>query len=224
MQDYQKAFIELLVRAGALRFGEFKLKSGRTSPYFFNAGQFNRGADVERLGYFYACAVRELKTGPSIIFGPAYKGIPLCIATAIALRQHFDVDACYSFDRKEIKDHGEGGWLVGKTPGRGDRIVLVDDVITDGATKIDTIVRLREATPAEVSGLIIALDRREKTADGGNAVDALRAATGVELRAIITVYDILRYLPGRRIDGQVALTGEMANRIEAYLAQHGVEA
>ncbi|MDA0745312.1 MAG: orotate phosphoribosyltransferase [bacterium] len=222
MQEYQKEFVEFLVRTGALRFGEFKLKSGRLSPYFFNVGQFNRGEDVERLGYYYACAVRDMDVNPTIIFGPAYKGIPLCIATAIALRQHLGLDAYYSFDRKEIKDHGEGGWLVGKEPGENDRLVLVDDVITDGATKVDMIARLREATPAEISGLVIALDRKEKNAEGGNSVAALETSTGVKLRAIITIYDILEHLPGREIDGKVPLTKDIQNQIETYLSQHGV--
>lgn len=222
MQDYQKEFIEFLVRTGALRFGEFKLKSGRISPYFFNAGQFNRGADIERLGYAYACAVRELGANPTVIFGPAYKGIPLCIATAIALNRHFGENLYYSFDRKEVKDHGEGGWLVGRSPAEGDRVVLVDDVITDGATKIDMIARLREACRAEITGLVIALDRREKTADGGSALTALEASTGVKVRAILTIHDILEYLPGRTIDGKIALTDEHLQRMQAYLDTHGL--
>lgn len=223
MQDYQSAFIDFLVRTGALRFGEFTLKSGRKSPYFFNVGQFNRGGDVERLGYYYACGVRELAGEPNVIFGPAYKGITLCIATAIALRQHFGVDACYSFDRKEVKDHGEGGWLVGREPQEGDRIALVDDVITDGATKVDMIARLRQATPAQLSGLVIALDRREQNAQGGDSVAALQETTGVTLRSIITIHDILAHLPGREIDGAVPMPDDVADRVRAYLDRYGVD-
>ena len=223
MQAYQQEFIEFLVRTGALRFGEFRLKSGRMSPYFFNVGQFNRGADVERLGYYYACAIRELEAAPTVIFGPAYKGITLCVATVIGLKQHFDADVYYSFDRKEIKDHGEGGWLVGREPVEGDRLVLVDDVITDGATKADIMTRLRKASQAEITGLVIALDRREKNASGGNSVAELETSTGVEIRSIITVHDILAYLPGRPVDGKVALTDGDRKRMEAYLARYGVD-
>ncbi len=223
MQDYQREFVDFLVRTEALRFGEFTLKSGRKSPYFFNVGQFNRGADVERLGYYYACGVRELRNDANVIFGPAYKGITLCIAAAIALRQHFGTDAYYSFDRKEVKEHGEGGWLVGREPQQGDRIAIVDDVITDGATKVASIARLREATPAEISGLIIALDRKEQNAEGGNSVTALQESTGVEVRSIITIHDVLEHLPGRKIDGVVPMPDDVADQIRAYLDQYGVD-
>ncbi len=223
MQAYQKGFVEFLVRTGALRFGEFRLKSGRVSPYFFNAGQFNRGAAVERLGYYYACAVRDLRVAPTLIFGPAYKGIPLCIATAIALKTLFEADVCFGFDRKEVKTHGEGGWLVGKVPTDADRLVLVDDVVTDGATKREMIARLQEVANAEVTGLVIALDRKEKDASGGNSVTALGASTGVEVRSIVTIHDILAHLPGRSIDGRVILTDDIRKQIEDYLDRHGVD-
>jgi orotate phosphoribosyltransferase len=222
MQDYQREFTEFLVRTGALKFGEFTLKSGRLSPYFFNAGQFNRGADVEKLGYYYACAVKDMGDVPSIIFGPAYKGVTLCIATAIALRQHFDIDTYYSFDRKEIKEHGEGGWLVGKEPGPGDHVMMVDDVITDGATKVTMIKRLQEATSAVVTGLVIALDRKERNTQGGNSISSLEATTGVTVSSIITIHDIMEHLPGRAIDGEVYLTTEMQKRIQDYLSEHGI--
>ncbi|MDE2887014.1 MAG: orotate phosphoribosyltransferase [Gemmatimonadota bacterium] len=221
MQAYQQEFIDFLIETGALRFGEFTLKSGRRAPYFFNAGQFNTGAEIERLGYFYACAIRELDVEPTLVFGPAYKGIPLCIAAAIALRQRFDMDTSYGFDRKEIKEHGEGGWLVGKEPDPQDRVVLVDDVVTDGATKIQMIRRLKAACSARISGLVIALDRKERNADGEDAVAALQTAAGVTVRSIITIQDVLEYLPGRSIDGKIALTPDFRGRIESYLDEHG---
>lgn len=222
MQDYQEAFIEFLVRTEALRFGEFTLKSGRKSPYFFNSGQFDTGSSAERLGYFYASAARELKTAPTLIFGPAYKGIPLCLATAIAYQNHFNIDLPFCFDRKEVKDHGEGGWLVGRVPTSEDNVVLVDDVITDGATKVETINRLQDALNARVTGLIISVDRKEKNAEGGNAITALEISTGVEVRAIVTIHDIMAYLPGREIDGQVVLTEEIREQVEGYLEEYGV--
>jgi orotate phosphoribosyltransferase len=222
MQAYQKEFIDFLVRTGALQFGEFRLKSGRISPYFFNVGQFNRGEEIEHLGYAYASAIEELPERPTIVFGPAYKGIPLCVATAIALKRHFDRDVCYSFDRKEAKDHGEGGWVVGKTPEEGDRLVLVDDVITDGATKVEAITRLRDDLNVGVSALIIALDRKERNASGRNSLEDVEAKTGVGVRAIVTIYDILGYLPDRTVDGRAVLTREDRERIEAYLDEFGL--
>ncbi|MBT3602833.1 MAG: orotate phosphoribosyltransferase, partial [Candidatus Latescibacteria bacterium] len=158
-----------------------------------------------------------------LIFGPAYKGIPLCLATAIAYKNHFDIDIPFSFDRKEVKDHGEGGWLVGRIPDSDDNVLLVDDVVTDGATKVDTINRLKEALNAKVTGLIISVDRKEKNAKGGNAITALEDSTGVEVRAIITIQDILEYLPGKEIDGQVPMTSEIQKQIETYLAEFGVD-
>lgn len=222
MQAYQREFIDFLVETGALRFGEFTLKSGRASPYFFNAGQFNTGTEIERLGYYYACAIREFDAAPTLVFGPAYKGIPLCIAAAIALRQRFDIDTCYGFDRKEIKEHGEGGWLVGKEPDERDRVVLVDDVVTDGATKISMIDRLKAACSARLSGLVIALDRKEKNTRGEDAVAALQSVTGVPVRSIVTIHDILEYLPGRSIHGRVALTAPLKRQIETYLDEYGI--
>lgn len=222
MQDYQREFIEFLVRSGALKFGAFTLKSGRTSPYFFNSGEFSRGEQIERLGYYYASAIRELETQPTVIFGPAYKGIPLSISAAIAFNHHFEQDAAYSFDRKEEKDHGEGGWIVGHVPVAGDRIVLVDDVVTDGATKVASIESLRSMTKGHVTGLVIAIDRKERNADGGNSVEALAEKTGVEVRSIVTVFDILEHLPGRKIDGEVPLTEKLAGEVEGYLAEYAV--
>ncbi len=222
MQTYQQDFMDFLIETRALRFGEFTLKSGRRSPYFFNAGQFNTGAEIERLGYYYACAIREFDVEPTLIFGPAYKGIPLCIAAAIALRQRFGMDTYYGFDRKEIKEHGEGGWLVGKEPNGQDRVVLVDDVVTDGATKIQMINRLKATCSARITGLVIALDRKEKNTEGEDAVAALQTATGVPVRSIINVHDILEYLPGRSISGRIALTSHLKGQIETYLHDHGV--
>ena len=221
MHAYQQDFMDFLIETRALRFGKFTLKSGRRSPYFFNAGQFNTGAEIERLGYYYACAIREFDVEPTLVFGPAYKGIPLCIAAAIALRQRFDMDTYYGFDRKEIKEHGEGGWLVGKEPDGLDRVVLVDDVVTDGATKIQMIDRLKARCSARISGLVIALDRKEKNTDGEDAVAALQIAAGVPVRSIITIHDILKYLPGRSINGRIALTSRLKRQIETYLDDHG---
>lgn len=222
MREYQKKFIEFLVSSGALKFGSYQLKSGRSSPYFFNSGEFSRGLQIDRLGYYYASAIRELSQQPTLIFGPAYKGIPLCIAASIAFSRDYQQDIAFSFDRKEVKGHGEGGWLVGQTPGPKDIVVLVDDVVTDGATKLEAIGALRANTDATVSGLVIAIDRKEHNDAGGNSIDALSEKADVEVRAIVTIHDILEHLPGRKIDGQVVMTDAIQANIEAYLAEYGV--
>ena len=223
MQTYQKQFIEFLVASGALKFGSFQLKSGRMSPYYFNSGEFSRGQEIDRLGYYYASAIRELKQQPTLIFGPAYKGVPLCIAAAIAFNRDYQVDVGYSFDRKEVKAHGEGGWLVGHTPTADDLVVLVDDVVTDGATKFEAIGALRANTEAKITGLVIAVDRKERNNAGGDSIDALGREAGIEVRAIVTIHDILAHLPGLEIDGQIAMTDEIKAKVEAYLAEYGVD-
>ncbi len=222
LQDYQKQFIEFLISSGALKFGSFTLKSGRKSPYFFNSGEFSQGKQIDQLGYYYASAIRELTHQPTVIFGPAYKGIPLSIAAAIAFNRDYNTDVAYSFDRKEQKEHGEGGWIVGHIPQKTDNVVLVDDVVTDGATKLEAIHSLRSNTEAKVSGLVIAVDRKERNATGGDSVAALGANAGVEVRAIVSIHDILEHLPGRTIDGQIAMTDEVKRQIEAYLEEYGI--
>lgn len=219
MEDYQREFVDFLIQTKALRFGEYTLKSGRKSPYFFNAGDFNRGRDLERLGYFYACAVRELNKQPTVVFGPAYKGVPLSLSTSMAFSNHFDTDVYYSFDRKEVKTHGEGGWLVGRVPGVDDQVVIVDDVVTDGATKRESIQRLREATGANITGLVIALDRREQNLQGENSIETLAESTGVQVRAIITIDHVLQHL-----EGSAVLDSDTRARIQSYLAQYGLNA
>lgn len=216
------AFIEFLVSSGALKFGSYQLKSGRTSPYYFNSGEFSRGQEIDRLGYYYASAIRELEQQPTLIFGPAYKGVPLCIAAAIAFNRDYKTDVGYSFDRKEVKAHGEGGWLVGQIPTADDVIVLVDDVVTDGATKFEAIGALRANTDAKVTGLVIAVDRKERNDSGGNSIDALSDKAEVEVRSIVTIHDILAHLPDREVDGRVAMTQETKTRIEEYLGRYGV--
>lgn len=222
MQEYQKDFIDFLVRSNALKFGSYQLKSGRVSPYYFNSGEFSRGQQIDRLGFYYASAIRELKQQPTLIFGPAYKGIPLSIAASIAFSRDYQQDIGYSFDRKEVKSHGEGGWLVGEVPTANDVVVLVDDVVTDGATKFEAIGALRENTPAQVSGLVIAVDRKERNDAGGNSIDALGQKAGVEVRAIVTILDILEHLPDRELDGRVVMTQEVKASVEHYLERYGV--
>ena len=191
MQDYQQEFIELAIDAEVLRFGEFRLKSGRVSPYFFNAGLFNTGAALARLGDHYAAAVEQSGIDFDVLFGPAYKGIPLVTATATALARNHRRDVPWCFNRKEAKDHGEGGVLVG-APMRG-RVLLVDDVITAG-TAIGESVALIDTQPAELVGVIIALDRQETGEQATSAVQQVAQRHGVPVYSIVTLADLVIFL------------------------------
>ena len=213
MKDYQHEFIDFAIRAGVLRFGEFTLKSGRTSPYFFNAGLFNTGEHLARLGRFYAQAITESGIGFDVLFGPAYKGIPLAAAASIALADHHGRNVPWCFNRKEAKDHGEGGNLVGA--GLDGRILVIDDVITAG-TAIRESVDIIQAAGATLSGVVIALDRQERGTGQQSAIQEVELAYGITVASIITLSDLLDYLRGQP-DQDAAVTS-----IEAYREAYGV--
>ncbi|MGK5090477.1 orotate phosphoribosyltransferase [Deltaproteobacteria bacterium TL4] len=219
MQSYKIEFIEFIVKVKALQFGEFTLKSGRISPYFFNASLFNSGTLVSKLGYFYAKAAQELDPHHTVIFGPSYKGIPLCVTTAIAMSTLFNKEVGYFFDRKEQKTHGDKGILVGYQPQANDRIIMVDDVITDGLTKKEALKLIEKLTPASIIGIIVAVDRMERNAEGENTLKAFQKDTGVPVRAIVSINEISQYLLNRNIEGSVYLNQETYDRIETYLKQ-----
>lgn len=191
MQAYQREFIRFAIERGVLRFGEFTLKSGRTSPYFFNAGLFNSGSALAQLGRFYAAAVMESAIDFDVIFGPAYKGIPLAAATAIALAEQHERDLPWCFNRKEAKDHGEGGTLIG-APLRG-RVLILDDVISAGTSVRESveIIRAAGATPA---GVVIALDRMERGKGELSAVQEVHENYGIPVIAVATLEDLIAYL------------------------------
>ncbi|HKJ75810.1 MAG TPA: orotate phosphoribosyltransferase [Gammaproteobacteria bacterium] len=202
MQDYQREFLEFAIDRGVLRFGEFTLKSGRTSPYFFNAGLFNTGDALARLGRFYANAIVDAGIEFDVLFGPAYKGIPLASAAAVALAEHFGRDVPYCFNRKEAKDHGEGGNIVG-APLEG-RVLIVDDVITAG-TAIGESMALIDAAGATAAGVVIALDRKEQGPDGRSAVQEVEARYGLRVAPIVDLDDLLTYLGERAgMDAEIA--------------------
>ena len=213
MKAYQRDFIEFAMAKEVLKFGEFTLKSGRKSPYFFNAGLFNSGRDLARLGRFYAAALVDANTQYDVLFGPAYKGIPIASATAVQLAEVHDQDVPYCFNRKEAKDHGEGGNLVG-SPLAG-RIMLVDDMITAG-TAIRESMDIIQANGAELAGVLIALDRQEKGKGELSAIQEVERDYNAEVTAIITLADLIEYLaeqPGM---------SEHLERVRAYRAQYGI--
>jgi orotate phosphoribosyltransferase len=191
MQPYQHDFIDYAIRCGVLRFGDFTLKSGRCSPYFFNTGLFDTGARLDRLGQAYADAMRHAGIRADVLYGPAYKGIPLACATAIALARTTGEEIPFAFNRKEIKDHGEGGSLVG-APLRGS-VLILDDVITAGTSVRESVDIIRGAG-AEPCGVLIALDRQEQGLGSNSAVREVAERYGLPVHAIITLEDILDYL------------------------------
>ncbi len=191
MKAFQKAFIEFAIDRGVLKFGEFTLKSGRTSPYFFNAGLFNTGGDLAKLGRYYAAALVDSGISFDVLFGPAYKGIPIATTTAVALAEHHEVDTPYCFNRKEAKSHGEGGNLVG-SPLEG-KVMLVDDVITAG-TAIRESMTLIAANNASLAGVLIALDRQEKGQGELSAIQEVERDFETHVVSIVTMSDVIAYL------------------------------
>ena len=195
MQAYQRDFIRFAIERGVLRFGEFTLKSGRTSPYFFNAGLFDSGLALARLGRFYAEAVIDSGIDFDVLFGPAYKGIPLATSAAGALARDYGVDKPYFFNRKEVKDHGEGGSLVGYQPKDGDRIIIIEDVITAGTAVRETVPILQSAAKVTIPDMFISVNRCEVGQNAGKtAVMEVKEEFGINVHAIITVADIYEYL------------------------------
>lgn len=191
MKAFQREFIAFAIERGVLKFGEFTLKSGRQSPYFFNAGLFNRGGDLARLGRYYAAALNDANVPFDVLFGPAYKGIPIATTTAVALADHYHQDVPYCFNRKEAKTHGEGGNLVG-SPLAG-RVMLVDDVITAG-TAIRESMTLLEQNNATLAGVLIALDRQERGQGALSAIQEVERDFATQVIAIVTLGDVVTYL------------------------------
>jgi orotate phosphoribosyltransferase len=212
MQDYQREFLDFALEVGVLRFGEFTLKSGRISPYFFNAGLFNTGSALARLGRAYARAIVDSGIEFDVLYGPAYKGIPLAAVTAAALFDQHGVDIPYAFNRKEAKEHGEGGSIVGH-PLQG-RILIIDDVITAG-TAIRESMQIIESNGARPAGVVIALDRQERGKGERSAIQEVESDYGIPVAAIVRLEDLVSYL-GQEADS------EHLQRIRAYRAEYGV--
>ena len=222
MQNYKKQFAEFLVSADALQFGQFTLKSGRVSPYFFNSSKFNTGPLIEQLGQYYAYAIQQHAPDCSLVFGPAYKGIPLCVTVATALSKNLNRNIGYFFNRKEIKTHGDQGTLVGQLPQPGDMAVMVDDVFTDGRTKIESVDLIRELCKIEFSGVLVALDRMERSSCGEDAIAEFQLKTGVPVWSIITIREVCLFLKNRVVNGNVSLDETFYQEIERYLEEYSI--
>jgi orotate phosphoribosyltransferase len=224
--DRTRDLIDLMVRCDVLTFGDFVAKSGRRTPYFVNAGRYRTGGQVAELGRLYAAAIADaFGDGVDVLFGPAYKGIPLAVTTAIALETHHGHDVGFCFDRKETKDHGEGGSLVGHQLRDGDRVVIVEDVTTAGTSIRETVPKLRAAADIELVGLVVGVDRRERgTRADVSALDELADDLGLRTVALATVDDIVEHLRDREVDGRRVLDDDDLARLAAYRAEHGVTA
>jgi orotate phosphoribosyltransferase len=218
MQDYQLAFIDLALARNALRFGAFRLKSGRDSPYFFNAGLFSDGAAAATLGRCYAAAIIRSGIEFDLLFGPAYKGIPLVTAVAISLAEHHARSVPYAFNRKEAKDHGEGGTIVGAA--LGGRVLIVDDVITAGTAVRDSIELIRAAGAHPVA-VALALDRQERGQGELSAVQELEAQQGLKCVSVLTLAELIDAL-SHPPDGQVRISVEQLTSLLAYTERYGV--
>ena len=218
VNDYRLEFIDLALARNALRFGQFKLKSGRESPYFFNAGLFSDGEATATLGRCYAAALVHSGLEFDMLFGPAYKGIPLATATAMALAEHHGRNVPFAFDRKESKDHGEGGNIVG-SPLAG-RVVIVDDVISDGAAKRAAIELIR-AAGAQAAGVLLALDRQERGNGPRSAVQEMEAEYGVRCVSILTLSDLVSALSADG-SGRARISAEQLTLLRAYRDRYGV--
>ena len=212
MEQYQKDFVDFTLETGVLKFGEFTLKSGRVSPYFFNAGLFNTGSHLSELGKFYAQAIEASDLKFDVLFGPAYKGIPLASAASIALNDSFNRNVPYSFNRKEAKDHGEGGSIVGH-PLEGD-ILIIDDVITAG-TAIHEAQEIIQSSGATAKGVIVALDRQEKGKGELSAIQEVEKVFGIRVLSIISLTHIIDYLKSNN-------DSKNLTQIESYRSQYGI--
>ncbi len=212
MTDYQKEFISFMKDSGVLTFGDFTTKSGRKTPYFVNTGNYKTGAQAARLGDYYAACIQEnMPDGIDCLFGPAYKGIPLAVSAAASLYRAYGRDLPYCFNRKEAKDHGEGGSLVGYKPQDGDRIAIIEDVVTAGTAVRESIELFKQVAGVKIEALFVSVDRMERGTRDCSTLDELRQDYGIQVYPIVTVRQIMETLD----------SPELKSRMEDYLAQYG---
>jgi len=223
MEQYKKEFIEFMVQSNVVTFGDFVTKSGRKTPFFINTGNFKTGAQMGRLGEFYAKAIKQyFEEGFEVLFGPAYKGIPLSVATVIALNNLYSIDVAYCSNRKEMKDHGDKGILMGGKPKDRDRIVIIEDVTTAGTSIHETMPILNAQGDVAVLGLIISVDRMERGTGEKSAFQELQQQYGLKTHAIVTMQEVVEHLHNKELNGKVLIDDEMKKKIEEYYKIYGV--
>ena len=219
---YKEEFIAFMVRSGVLTFGDFITKSGRKTPYFINTGNYKTGEQAAKLGdYYAACIQANLPDGVDCLFGPAYKGIPLAVAAASSLYRNYGRDLPYCFNRKEVKDHGEGGSMVGYQPKDGDRVTIVEDVVTAGTAVRESIELFKHVADVKITSLIVSVDRMERGTGDKTTLDELRESHGISVYPIVTVREVIAFLHNNPINGKVYIDDDMKARMEAYLAEYG---
>jgi orotate phosphoribosyltransferase len=221
MESYKTNFIEFMVRSGVLTFGDFVTKSGRNTPYFVNTGLYRTGEQMRQLGEFYADAIEaSMGTDYDVLFGPAYKGIPLVVTTVVALSAR-GRDVAFCFNRKEAKDHGEKGILVGHQPSDGERVLIIEDVTTAGTSIRETVPILRHAANIKLAGLVVSADRKERGTGNDTALTEIGHEFDMPTFAIVTVHDVIEHLSKKDVDGKRILTADLKNKMLAYLAEYG---
>ena len=217
--NYKEEFIRFMVQSVALKFGEFTLKSGRKAPYFINTGNYKTGAQLAKLGEYYAACIHDNRLAGETLVGPAYKGIPLAVTTAVALYEKYGADLNYCFDRKEAKDHGEGGVFVGKSLTDREKVIIVEDVMTSGKALREILPKLRAAADVEVVGMVISVDRMEKGLESDlSAVQEAYREFGVRVYSIVTMSDIISAIENGVIEGREYLAA-----MYAYRKTYGVD-
>lgn len=225
MEKYKQEFITFMAETGVLKFGEFTLKSGRKSPFFMNAGLYNTGTQLIRLGKYYAQAIHEHYSDDfDVLFGPAYKGIPLSVATAIAYNELYGKDIRYCSNRKEAKDHGEKGILLGSSLKDGDRVVIIEDVTTSGKSIEETFPIIKSQADIEIKGLIVSLDRMEKgLSTDKSALGEIQDKYGFRTNAIVTMEDVVECLYNKECMGKILIDDNIKNAIDEYYKQYGAK-
>ena len=222
---YKEDFITFMVQSGVLTFGDFVTKSGRKTPYFINTGNYKTGEQAAKLGAFYAACIQEhFGNEVDALFGPAYKGIPLAVSASISLYEKYGINVNYCFNRKEEKDHGEGGTLVGYKLRDGDRVVITEDVITAGTAVRECLPILEKAAKLSIAGLVVSVDRMEKGQGSLSAIEEVYRDFGIQTFPIVTVREIMNTLHNREIDGKIYVDDQMLSKMEDYLHIYGIEA
>lgn len=215
--NYKEEFIKFMVESGVLTFGDFTLKSGRKAPYFVNTGNYNTGAQLSKLGEYYAQCIKENNVEANTLFGPAYKGIPLATACSIALYNKYNIDVNYAFDRKEAKDHGEGGVIVGRKMKDGEKVAIIEDVITAGTAIRTVLPLLKEQADVDITALIISVDRMEKGKGELSAVQEVKKDFDINVYSIVTMEDIINAIKNDVIPGK-----EYIDKMLEYRSTYGI--